>query len=77
VYGRIYSHYGQHASPFRVLGMAVDQGGTVVGRRIEWVPAGVPGFTQVYFEIDHLAVAVSCKVTVWVYSFIEPRGTLP
>jgi len=76
VYGRIYSHYGQHASPFRVLGMAVDASGKVVGQRVEWVPGGVPGFTQVYFEIDHLAAAASYKVTVWDYTFIEARGTL-
>jgi hypothetical protein len=76
LYGQVSSHYGQHASPFRVLGMAVDQAGKVVGQRIEWVPGGVPGFTQAYFEIDHLAVAASYKVTVWDYTFIEARGTL-
>ena len=76
VYGRIYSHYGQHASPFRVLGMAVDSSGKVIGQRIEWVPGGVPGFTQVYFEIGHLAVAASYKVTVWDYTLIETRDRL-
>lgn len=75
VYGRIYSRYGQHASPFRVLGMALDSSGKVIGQRIAWVPGGVPGFTQVYFEIDHLAVAASYKVTVWDYTFIEAQGT--
>ena len=76
MYGRVSSHYGQHASPFRVLGMAVDQGGKVVGQRIAGVPGGVPGFTQAYFEIDHLAAAASYKVTVWDYTFIEALGTL-
>jgi hypothetical protein len=74
VYGRIASHYGQHASPFRVLGMALDSSGKVIGQRVEWVPGGVPGFTDVYFEIDHLALAASYKVTVWDYTFIEARG---
>ena len=74
VYGRIASHYGQHASPFRVLGMAVDQGGKVIAQRVETVPGGVPGFTEVYFEIDHLVAAASYKVTVWDYTFIEARG---
>jgi hypothetical protein len=74
VYGRIASHYGQHASPFRVLGMAVDDSGKVVAQRVEWVPGGVPGFTDVYFEIDHLVVAASYRVTVWDYTFIEARG---
>ena len=77
LYGRISSHYGQHAEPFRVLGLAVDQGGKVVGQRIEWVPGGVPGFAQVYFEIGHLAGAASYRVTVWDYTLIEAQGTLP
>jgi len=76
LYGRVSSHYGQHAEPFRVLGLAVDQGGKAVGQRIEWVPGGVPGFAQVYFEIGHLAGAASYRVTVWDYTLIEARGTL-
>ena len=69
--GRIVSHYGQHAEPFRVLGMALDASGKVVGQRIEWVPGGVPGYSQTYFEIDRLAVAASYRVTVWDYYFIQ------
>ena len=76
VYGRVRSFYGQHASPFRVLGMAVDASGQVIGQRMEWVPGGVPGFGQVYFEIDHLVPAASYRVTVWDYTFIEARGTI-
>jgi len=76
VYGRISSHYGQYASPLRVLGMAVDDSGKVIAQRVEWVPGGVPGFTDVYFEIRHLVVAASYRVTVWDYSFIEERGTM-
>ena len=71
--GRITSHYGESASPFRVLGMAVDSSGKVIGQRIEWVPGGIPGFAQVYFEIAHLPAAPSYKVTVWDYNFIEAR----
>jgi hypothetical protein len=56
--------------------MAVDSSGKVIGQRIEWVPGGVPGFTQVYFEIGHLARAASYRVTVWDYTFIEAQGTL-
>jgi hypothetical protein len=56
--------------------MAVDEGGKLIGQRIAPVPGGVPGFTQVYFEIDHLPVAASYRVTVWDYTFIEARGAL-
>jgi hypothetical protein len=55
--GRIASHYGEYASPFRVLGKALDSSGKVLGQRIEWVPGGIPGFAQVYFEIGHLPAA--------------------
>ncbi len=74
VYGQIHSHYGQFASRFRVLGMAVDASGKVIAQRIGVVPGGVPGFTQVYFEIDKMVAAASYRVTVWDYSFIEGRG---
>ena len=74
LYGRVSSHYGQYASPFRLLGMAVDSSGKVVAQRIEWVQGGVPGFGQAYFQIDRLAAAPTYRVTVWDYSFIEARG---
>ena len=73
LYGRIASHYGEYASPLRVLGIAVDSSGKVIGQRIEWVTGGVPGFTQAYFEIGHLPAAPSYRVTVWDYTFIEAR----
>src|SRR5260370_15569998 len=76
VYGRIASHYGQHASPFRVLGMAVDDSGKVVAQRVEWVPGGVPGFGSVYFEIGHLPAAPSYRVTVWDYTILEAPGAI-
>lgn len=75
LYGRITSHYGVYASPFRVLGMAVDSSGKVIGQRIAWVPEGVPGFAGVYFEIRQLPAAPSYRVTVWDYTFIEARQT--
>jgi len=77
VYGRITSHWGQYASPFRVLGMAVDSSGKVVAQRIEWVPGGVPGFASVYFEIDRLPAAPSYRVTVWDYTLLEAPGGIP
>jgi hypothetical protein len=76
LYGRITSHWGQFAAGFRVLGMAVDSSGKVVAQRIEWVPGGVPGFTSVYFEIDHLPVAPSYRVTVWSYTLLEAPGAI-
>jgi hypothetical protein len=74
VYGKVTSHYGEFAARFRVLGMAMDSSGKVIGQRIGMVPGGVPGFTDVYFEIDKMVAAASYRVTVWDYSFIEGRG---
>ena len=54
-----------------------DRDTAVIGQRIEWVPGGVPGFNQVYFQIDHMVAAASYRVTVWDYTFIETRGTMP
>lgn len=73
LYGRVTSRYGEYASPFRVLGMAVDSSGAVIGQRIEWVPGGVPGFAHAYFEIGHLPAAASYKVTIWDYTFIQSQ----
>jgi hypothetical protein len=74
LYGRVTSHYGLYASPVRVLGMAVDSSGKVIGQRVAWVLGGVPGYSQVSFEIDHLVAAASYRVTVWDYTFLEARG---
>ncbi len=51
LYGHITSHYGEYASPFRVLGMAVDSSRKVIGQRIAWLPGGIPEFADAYFEI--------------------------
>jgi len=56
-----------------VLGMAVDSSGKVIGQRIEWVPGGIPGFAQAYFEIGHLPAAPTYRVTVWDYTFVDSR----
>jgi hypothetical protein len=74
VYGTVSSQYGEFAARFRVLGIAMDSSGKVIGQRIGVVPGGVPGFTDVYFEIDKMVAAASYRVTVWDYSFIEGRG---
>ena len=76
LYGRITSHWGQFASPFRVLGMAVDSSGKVLAQRIEWVPGGAPGYASVYFEIGPLPVAPSYRVTVWDYTILEAPSAI-
>ena len=74
VYGRVTSKYGEFAGSFRVLGMAVDSSGKVIGQRIGLVPGGVPGFASVYFQVGPLAAAPSYRVTVWDYYTVQDRG---
>ena len=73
VYGRVSSKYGEFAGSFRVLGMAVDSSGKVIGQRIGLVPGGVPGFASVYFEVGPLPAAASYRVTVWDYDTLYGR----
>jgi len=74
VYGRVKSKYGEFANNFRVLGMAVDSSGNVIGQRIALVPGGVPGYSNVYFQVGPLVAAANYRVTVWEYYYIEGRG---
>src|SRR5437762_521369 len=44
VSGYIYSNHGERATSLRVLALAIDPAGAVVGHRIAYVPGGVGGF---------------------------------
>ncbi len=68
VTGYIYNGYGESVLRVRVLAQALDQSGTVVGQRIEWVPDGVSGFERRYFIVPHLPVADRYRVTIWDYT---------
>ena len=74
VYGHASSKYGEFAGSFRVLGMAVDSSGKVIGQRIAVVPGGVPGFGSAYFQVGPLPAAASYRVTVWDYYSAYGRG---
>ena len=76
VYGRVTSHYGQHAEPFTLLSQALDTSNNVVSQRVERLPGGVPGFNSAYYEIRRMAAADHYKVTVWSYTLVEARGTM-
>ena len=76
LFGRVTSHYGQHAEPFQLLGQSLDVSGNVVSQRVERVPGGVPGFNSTYYEISRMAAAEHYRVTVWAYSLVEQRGVV-
>ena len=78
VSGYIYSNHGERATSLRVLALAIDPAGAVVGHRIAYVPGGVGGFGRVYFEVPNLPVAQSYRVSVWDYTWFQaPGSTIP
>lgn len=74
--GYVSSQHGQYAESLRVLALALDPSGAVIGEHIAWVPGGVSGLGRAYFEIAHLPAAAQYRVTVWDYSIHESGGVL-
>ena len=74
VRGYISSQFGQNVEPVRILALALDPSGAVVGKRVEWVPGGVPGLGRRYFEVPHLPAADHYLVTVWDYTILESKS---
>ncbi len=72
--GYVQSHHGEFALNVRLLAQALDQSGTVVGQRIEWVPGGITGFSRAYFEVPHLPPADTYRVSVWEYTWLQSDG---
>jgi hypothetical protein len=74
--GYVSSQHGANVESLRILALALDPSGAVVGERIGWVPGGVGGRGRAYFEIAHLPAAAEYRVTVWDYSIRESDGEL-
>jgi hypothetical protein len=74
--GYVSSQHGQNVESLRILALALDPSGAVVGERIGWVPGGVAGRARAYFELAHLPAAAEYRVTVWDYSIQESDGQL-
>jgi hypothetical protein len=74
IQGYVTNLYGRSAEPVRVLGQALDASGHAVVQRVSWVLGGVPSGGRGYFEIDGLPFVDSYQVTIWDYTFRQPRG---
>jgi hypothetical protein len=74
IVGHVSGQQGEGAEPVRLLGQALDASGAVVGQRIEWLVGGINGFQRAYFEIPHLPVAASYRVSVWEYTWRQSPG---
>ena len=76
VRGYVSSQFGQNVEPMRVLALALDPSGAVVGSRVEFVPGGVPALGRRYFEVPDLPLADHYLVTVWDYTILESPSTI-
>ena len=73
--GYVENVYGEAAGRVQLLGQALDASGALVGQKIWWLNATVPGFGRTYFEIPGLPNADHYRVTVWAYERIQaPEG---
>ena len=74
--GYISNLFGQYVEPVRILALALDPSGSVVGKRVEWVPGGIAGMGRSYFEVRHLPPADHYLVTVWDYTILESSSPI-
>ena len=71
--GYVENTYGEAAGRVQLLGQALDNSGTVVGQRLQWVHGAIPGFGRVYYEIPGMPPAEHYRVTVWAFERIQGR----
>src|SRR5438477_433963 len=50
--GYVYSNYGAAICEVRMLALALDDAGNVVGHTLAWMPGVVPGLQRAYFRIS-------------------------
>ena len=74
--GYVYSNYGAAICEVRMLALALDDAGNVVGHTLAWMPGVVPGLQRAYFRISGVPPAASYRVSVWSFEIIEQRGFL-
>jgi hypothetical protein len=72
--GHIESSLGEPAYKMQLLGVALDASGSVIARRLEWVPVVIPSGDRVYFEIRNMPPAAEYRVTVWAYERLKGGG---
>ena len=69
--GYVVSHYGQPIINVQLLAQGLDANGNVVGQKIEWVHATVPGLQRTHFKITGMPAAARYRVSVWTFDTIE------
>jgi hypothetical protein len=72
--GYVVNTYYYFAGQVQVLVEALDQNGSVLARRYQWVPGGVPPSRRTYFEVRNLPPANQYRVTVPYYTWEDRPG---
>ena len=75
--GYAYNNYGRPMGGVRILAQALDDAGSVLGQKIEWVPGTVPPFGRSYFLVRGLPQAPHYRVSVWAFDIIDSPGGFP
>ena len=73
--GYVYSN--SKAFPARnmqILAQALDESGSVIGQRLEWVPGVLPPGGWIYFTVGALPPANAYRVSVWHWEFQQMPG---
>jgi hypothetical protein len=73
VTGHIYNYKGGYAEDVRLLALALDPSGVVIGQGIALVLGGV-GSSGAYFEVPNLPAASSYQVSVWNYTMANSKS---
>lgn len=69
VSGYLYNRQGLAVERVQILAQALDATGAVIGQRIEWGPALVPGGDRTFFSVAGLPAANSYRVSVWDFKY--------
>lgn len=72
--GHILSALGEAATKVQLLALALDASGTVIARRVQWLPETILSGDRVYFEIPNMPPAAEYRVSVWAFERIKGGG---
>lgn len=69
--GYVVNTYGAMASRVQLLVDNLDSSGRIVGQQVEWLGGAVPAFSRTYFEVPVRQPAVSYRVRVFAFDFLQ------
>lgn len=73
--GYILNDWGFPATRIQLLVEGLDQGGRVVGQRVEWLGASLPPGMRAYFEVPAPGPAPTYRVRVFAFEWLQGSGS--